>query len=120
MNELWNLASDETHARVLLALATAPGDEVTGRLVAQCGAVETVRLALGDHVPHDDLAVEAWRHATATKLTVTAFGRAVQTTVHAGLVAVFPDSPYWPAGLDDLGYRAPLVLWANGDLELAE
>ncbi|MCF4123670.1 DNA-processing protein DprA [Antribacter sp. KLBMP9083] len=118
MNELWDLASDETHARVLLALATVPGDEVTGRLVAQHGAVETVRLALGAHAPHDDLAVEAWRGATTPKLTMNTFGRAVQATVRAGLVAVFPDSPHWPAGLDDLGHRAPLVLWAKGDLDL--
>lgn len=118
MNELWNLAADETHARLLLALATAPGDEITGRLVAQRGAVETVRLALGAHTPDLDLTVEAWRHATAPKLTVTAFGRAVQTTVRAGLVAVFPDTEHWPTGLGDLGHRAPLMLWARGDLDL--
>ena len=46
MTALTEAPNDEHLARVMLAYASEPGDRVTGRLVNDFGASETVQLAL--------------------------------------------------------------------------
>ena len=63
MDTITGLATDERTARIALAVLVAPDDPVTGRMVDQVGAVETVRLLTTDGpVPTmDQTGAALWR-----------------------------------------------------------
>lgn len=117
-NALTELVADERTARVLLALTAEPAHETTGQLIADLGPTETARLALTGNVPTgmDTDAVHAWRHVVGEGMTMPRLVHAAERTRQAGMEVLIPGDPGWPAGLDDLGHRAPPALWVKGDV----
>lgn len=116
-----SFAVDEQSARVLLSIASEPGDRTTGRVLATIGAVETVRLVestepfSGQHRAER----EVWRNRLAARMNVELTDRALEDREDLGLELIIPGDPGWPVGLADLGDRAPIMLWAlSGDLTL--
>lgn len=55
----------------------------------------------------------------ATRLPTLDPRRELRVLQRAGGALVVPGDPRWPAGLDDLGTRAPFALWVRGDADLA-
>lgn len=51
MDTINELAADERTARIILAIASEPGDTVTGRMIRTVGASETVARAVAAEVP---------------------------------------------------------------------
>jgi DNA processing protein len=100
-------------ARVFLTRVVEPGDEVAGRWVRECGAVEVARrLRDGGPMPTGVTATR-WaglcaRAAQAEPERDLAVARA------AGVRFVWPGEPEWPAQLDDLGDARPTGLWVRG------
>ncbi|SBN59716.1 DNA processing Smf-family protein [Propionibacterium freudenreichii] len=116
MERIESFAADERAARVLLTIASEPGDRMTGRLLGTVGAVEAVRLAgtvtpfAGEH----QAAGEVWRDRLAPRLNVESAQRALAETERLGAEFLIPGDPGWPAGVGDLGDRGPIGLWALG------
>lgn len=105
----------ERMARVALSMIAEPNDPATGRVLAQVGGVETLRLIEADEsVPGLDR-VEAmlWRERVAARITPDLPGR-VAATQGGEFGTLIPADGEWPAGLDDLGDRAPYLLWIRG------
>lgn len=117
MVTITSLAKDERSARVALAATLEPDDTVTGRLIAAVGAVETVRLAAGTGAfPKKVDAVEAglWRNTVALRMDARTVTQTLSESDRLGLRILIPGDRDWPPSLDDLGDRAPTVLWVHG------
>lgn len=117
MGTITSLVKDERSARVVLATLLEPDDSVTGRLIAAVGAAETVRLAAGTGgLPKNVDAVEAalWREKVAPRMNTAPVTQATSDTDRLGLRIIVPGERDWPASMNDLGYRAPTVLWVSG------
>jgi DNA processing protein len=109
---------DDVAARVLLARLAEPGDTRVHRAVADLGAVGLVdRIVTGTG---DDLQVY---RARLPRDRTPAEGVAADLAELARLDGrlVLPGQREWPTQLDDLGERAPVLLWVRGaaDLRLA-
>jgi DNA processing protein len=122
MEPLTRLADNDRGARVTLNALVLPDDAVTGRLVASVGAVETVRLLIG-HGPIPGVELvrgELWRRRSLAGDYSAKVDQVMAAAAHGRYKIVMPGEPGWPVALDDLGQRAPLMLWAKGRLELLE
>lgn len=111
------LTKDERAARVALAATLEPDDAVTGRLIAAVGAVETMRLAAGTGAfPKKVDSVDAglWRNKVSPRLDARTVTQALSETDRLGLHILIPGDRDWPTALNDLGERAPTVLWVRG------
>jgi DNA processing protein len=114
------LATDERTARIALAVLIAPDDPVTGRLLGDVGAVETVRL-LTTHGPvptMDRTAAALWRKHVPSASSPDAVLAALRATEKLGYQTLIPGDDGFPAPLHDLGDRLPYVLWAKGAASL--
>lgn len=118
MESIGELAADEQTARVLLAIASEPGDVVTGRLLRTVGATQTVQSALA--TTPTGVEAELWRRRVAPRLDAERARQVTADGARAGFEVLIPGDPHWPAGLADLGDRAPVALWATGDTALLE
>ncbi|WP_327697973.1 DNA-processing protein DprA [Streptomyces sp. NBC_00459] len=103
----------EELARVFLTRVVEPGDEVAGRWVRECGAVEVVRRLRDGGPMLTGVTGTRWaglcaRAAQAEPERDLAVARA------AGVRFVWPGEPEWPAQLDDLGDARPTGLWVRG------
>jgi DNA processing protein len=134
----------ELTARVIWSVLAEPGDGVAGRLVAELGAADSLRLVFrGESFPS---AAEARRAASAVAAAVHAAYRARGLEPPAGVRAGFlrwqprmvgrligavfemvaasacelivPEDRQWSPGFAGLGEHAPLLLWALGNVEL--
>jgi DNA processing protein len=117
MVTITSLAKDERAARIALAAVLEPDDSMTGRILTAVGAVETIRLAAGTGaLPKtvDPVDGELWRKKTAPRMDVGTVERALTETDRLGLRVLMPGDRDWPAALNDLGDRAPTVLWTRG------
>ncbi|MDT0157066.1 DNA-processing protein DprA [Microbacterium sp. ARD32] len=112
----------EVAARAAWSVLVEPGDGVAGALVAAHGAQEALGLALDPHrlltpgVVDAKLLAEAqerWRPRARSQSVVDA----MDSCAEVGGRLLLPGDSGWPAGIDDLGPHAPLVLWARGDLD---
>ena len=107
-------------ARLTLAIASEPGDRITGTLLAAVGATETLRLITSDTpLPGAVDPVEGgiWRGRLAPRLPAAGgVDRVREHTDRLGLCLLTPGAAGWPEGLSDLGVLAPLALWAKGDI----
>lgn len=118
MATLTDIARDERSARILLSLIGAPNDAATGRLLTRIGAVELIALAesSADIPGMDQVAAAVWRDR------FRAYGSVDRLTVLLAeserYRALTPGDAEWPDTLNDLGERAPYVLWAKGDTAL--
>lgn len=119
MTEIDAAPQDERLTRVMLAIASEPGDTVTGRLVRTYGPSETVRLGAettaSDTAPSADVA--AWRNRVNSRLNEDQARRALEDTERIGAQLLFPGDEGWPESLAVLGDHAPLALWMLGNAE---
>ncbi|WIB58956.1 DNA-processing protein DprA [Curtobacterium sp. MCLR17_007] len=126
-------ADAEALARVAWSALVEPGDSTAGALVRMLGAERSLRLATGpgpvqairdacaaDVHADDSLAdgladalvgaLERWRPRFARADPE----RILDAATAVGATLLLPGDPEWPAGMDDLGEHAPLVLWRRG------
>lgn len=105
----------ERVARIALSMIAEPGDPDTGFILARHGAVETLRLIESDEsvsgLPRADGLM--WRERLAGRVSTDLLDR-IGEAEQNGYGAVIPSDVEWPVGLDDLGDRAPYVLWVRG------
>lgn len=108
--------NDERLARAALQTAFEVGREDVGMLVAEHGPVRLVDALESGGVA--DPAIESlrpkWRGCAALAVATAELGRCSQE----GIWTVMPGDPAWPTALDDLDFRAPLLLRADGELRL--
>jgi DNA processing protein len=125
-----DLDRDELERRFALAAWSGivePGDGTAGVVIATLGAPTALRIML-EHPAARDLterlrergaevrasvveqAIERWMPRVASAAAV----HAVRQAARAGARLLAPGDELWPAGVDDLGVHAPLVLWYRG------
>ena len=114
MDPISELAADERTARIILAIVSEPGDTVTGRMIRTVGASETVARVVAAEGPDGD----TWQRRLAPRIDVAHTQRVIADAGRHGLRVLIPGDPDWPAGIDALGDRAPVALWAKGDTAL--
>lgn len=105
----------ERMARIALSMIAEPNDPTTGYVLTRHGGVETLRLIESDdEVPGlaraDTL---MWRERLTARVTSGLLDQVAQAERH-GLSTLIPADKEWPACLNDLGDRAPYLLWTRG------
>ena len=105
----------ERMARMALSMIAEPNEATTGYLLARHGGVETLRLAESDdEVPGLARAdVLLWREHLRSRIT-PGLRDQIRQAERDGFGTLIPADKEWPAGLDDLGDRAPYLLWTRG------
>lgn len=114
MDTIKELAADERTARIILAVASEPGDAVTGRMIRTVGASGTVAHVMAAEVPvgpDGDL----WQRRLAPRIDSGQTQRVLAETERHGMRVLIPGDAEWPTGIDVLGDRAPVALWVKGD-----
>lgn len=117
MGAISELAADERTARIILAIASEPGDVVTGRMIRTVGASETVARAIGSEVPVEPDG-DTWQRRLAPRIDSAQTERVIADAERHGMRVLIPGDEHWPSGIDALGDHAPVALWARGDTEL--
>ena len=115
MTNLSQVVQDERTARMVLSMIVEPDDAVTGRLLAELGALEVLRLAERDDSVTGLSAVDAqvWR-AQFERADTRPLEQHIVEAERASIGTLIPGDKEWPSALDDLGDRRPYVLWARG------
>lgn len=105
----------ERMARVALSMFAEPNDVATGRVLAQVGGIETLRLIESDDPVSGLSRADAlmWRESLAARITPDLPDRVAEAQ-GGEFGNLVPADKEWPAGLDDLGERAPYLLWTRG------
>ncbi|WP_294181294.1 DNA-processing protein DprA [uncultured Schumannella sp.] len=105
----------ERAARAALSMIAEPNDAATGRVLAHLGGIETLRLIESDDPAPGLARADAliWRERLAARITPDFPGRVAETQ-GGEFGTLIPADKEWPAGLDDLGDRAPYLLWTRG------
>lgn len=105
----------ERMARIALSMIAEPNDSTTGYVLTRHGGVETLRLIESDdEVPGLARAdVLMWRERLAARVMPGLSDQVAQAERH-GFGTLIPADKEWPAGLNDLGERAPYLLWTWG------
>ena len=107
---------EETLARVAWGVVTEPGDGVAGALIAELGAVESLRFALSDEgFGLAEKAIQEGRRRWGPRAQPRAVRDALRGASEASARLLVPRDPEWPGVLDDLGDHAPVLLWVRGD-----
>ncbi|WP_087016206.1 DNA-processing protein DprA [Leucobacter sp. 7(1)] len=117
MDTINELAAEERTARIILGIASEPGDAVTGRMIRTVGASETVSRLLADEVPPGPDG-DTWQRRLAPRLDAAQIQRALAETERHGMRVLIPGDAQWPAGVDALGDGAPVALWTKGNAGL--
>src|SRR5690606_21427780 len=117
MDTINELAAVERTARIILAIASEPGDAVTGRMIRTIGASETVARVVAAEVPVGPDG-DTWQRRLAPRSDAAHTERVIAEGERHGMRVLIPGEAHWPAGIDALGDRAPVALWAKGDTEL--
>lgn len=105
----------ERMARIALSMIAEPNDPTTGYVLARHGGIETLRLIESDdEVPGLARAdVLMWRERLTVRVMPGLLDQVAQAERH-GFGTLIPADKEWPAGLNDLGERAPYLLWTRG------
>ena len=116
MSGVADLGADERRARVVLALLAEPDDSVTGGLLRRVGAVETLGLLDTDTtVPGlGRVDGQVWRDRLTSPGRLDGLEQRLRMVEESGIATVIPGDGQWPRALDDLGERAPCVLFVHG------
>lgn len=110
---------DELLARVMLAIASEPGDEVTGKLIRSLGPSETVWLAMGPTDANEPVLtdVDAWRQRVGPRLSEDHARQAMEASDRLGMRMLIPGDAGWPVSMQRWGDRGPVALWVMGAVE---
>lgn len=116
MSGVAGLGVDERRARVVLALLAEPDDPVTGRLLRRLGAVETLGLLDTDtNIPGlGRVDGQVWRDRLTSPGMPEGLDQRLRMVEESGIATLIPGDAHWPRALDDLGERAPYVLFVQG------
>ncbi len=105
----------ERMARMALSMIAEPNDPDTGYILAQHGGIGTLWLVESDG-PVPGLAradVMLWREHLRSRIAPALLDQIGQAE-RDGFGTLIPADKEWPVGLDDLGARAPYLLWTRG------
>jgi len=105
---------NDREARAVLSIASEPGDERVGALVAQSGAVTAVDLIVAGELSG------AIRERVTKVLASNQIAVALNKLEACSGVFVTPCDSSWPTQLYDLDLAAPLGLWCRGDGDVQE
>lgn len=108
----------DDYARIVWNVLAEPGDGIVGRLVAELGACGALSFALGEVSRSDEVGpseLRAGRARWRPRMNAEAVVDAAERARRASAVLLCPGDEDWPAGADDLGDHAPLLLWARGE-----
>ncbi|EYT56588.1 DNA-binding protein [Leucobacter sp. UCD-THU] len=115
--------SDDLTARIALAAATDIGDQYTHRIVARYGPSGALDLAQRGTVPSGltRSGFDSWRTQILARHNPYVVQQAIALGEEHRLTMLTPDDPAWQnSGIADLGSRAPLALWTQGDESLLD
>lgn len=116
MGRLAEQVTGERQARMMLSMIAEPDDAITGRILHRVGGVETLRLLEDEQaaVPEMNRAdAIAWRNRVTPRIEDGLPAR-VADAERAGMSTLIPTDANWPHALNDLGPRAPYLLWTRG------
>lgn len=116
MSGVAGIGVDERRARVILAMLAEPDDPVTGGLVRRLGAVETLGLLDTDTtVPGlGRIDGQVWRDRLTSPGMPDGLDQRLRMVEDTRTATLIPGDAQWPGALDDLGDRAPYVLFVRG------
>lgn len=117
MITLVELAQDDRTARMLLSMLVEPNDPLTGQVLGRAGAVETLGLIEGDSAVPGLSRVDArvWRdHLAVRQVRLDELATRLSSAQQNGFGVLVPGDDGWPVAVNDLGDRAPYVLWTRG------
>lgn len=116
MSAVAGVGVDERRARVALSLLAEPDDPVTGGLLRRVGAVETLGLLDTDTVVPGLGRVDGqvWRDRLTSPGRLDGLDQRLRVVEESGIATLIPGDAHWPRALDDLGERAPYVLFVRG------
>ena len=105
----------ERMARIVLAMIAEPDDATTGYVLGRHGGVATLSLVESDHDVTGLVRADVllWRERLRARIAPDLMERVTEAEQY-GFGTLIPADREWPAGLDDLGDRAPYVLWTQG------
>lgn len=115
MASLAEQVQGERMARIVLSMIAEPDDLTTGYVLGRHGGVATLSLVESDHdvtgLGRADVLL--WRERLRARIAPDLMERVAEDEQH-GFGTLIPADREWPAGLDELGDRAPYVLWTQG------
>lgn len=116
MSGVAGLGVDERRARVVLSLLAEPDDPLTGGLLRRMGAVETLGLLDTDtNIPGlGRVDGQVWRDRLTSPAMPEGLDQRLRMVEESGIATLIPGDAHWPRALDDLGDRAPYVLFVRG------
>lgn len=116
MSGVAGVGVDERRARVVLSLSAEPDDPVTGGLLRRVGAVETLGLLDTDTTLPGLARVDGqvWRDRITSPGRLEGLDQRLRMVEEIGIATLIPGDAHWPQALDDLGDRAPYVLFVRG------
>ena len=117
MSGVAGLGVDERRARVVLALLAEPDDPVTGGLMRRLGAVETLGQLDTDTTTVPGLSRvdgQVWRDHLTSPGRLDGLAQRLRMVEESGIATLIPGDAHWPQALDDLGDRAPFILFVRG------
>lgn len=116
MASLADYAPDEGTARVILSMIAEPANVTVGRLLQREGGIETLRLLETADPISSSRPEEATilHHRVQEVISRPGFDDALRGALDGSYQPLIPGDPHWPASVDDLGDRAPYVLWTKG------
>ena len=99
----------ERMARIVLSMIAEPDHLTTGYILGRHGGVATLSLVESDHdvTGLGRANVLLWRERLRARIAPDLMERVAEAEQH-GFGTLIPADREWPAGLDELGDRAPL------------
>jgi DNA processing protein len=118
-------------ARVAWSVVAEPGDGVAGALIAQLGAADALRFAMGSErmrldgtqsigtgdgaSPRAQRALHEGRQRWTPRASVTAVKDALRGAEEVSARLILPEDQAWPRSVNDLDEHRPVLLWIRGE-----
>jgi hypothetical protein len=114
MDTINELAADERTARIILAYRVRTRRRGDGADDPHRRRIRDRRPRLADEVPPGPDG-DTWQRRLAPRIDAAQTERVLAETERHGMRVLIPGDAEWPAGIDALGDRAPVALWAKGN-----